>query len=213
MSGASTLIAQARTTLLDNADTPSDQTWPDDELLGYLRMGVNKACALLLDPYVQVVQHALELGMRQYLPESALVLIDATTNGDGQPVLQQALTELARTQREWAAAEAGEPRYFIYDKRSPKTFMVWPPASSGASVELVLGTLPPAFDASDQVPIDEWFDTALWAFVCGMALAKNTTRQDLGKSTQFMAMFNADLDRWRAVKDATVSPPDRQGVH
>lgn len=209
MSGAQTLVGQARTTLIDTEAT----TWPDDELLGYLQMGVKKICALLLDAYVTVTEHALATGMRQYLPEGGLVLIDATTNGDGQPVLQQALTELARTQRDWAAATPGQPRYFVYDKRSPKTFLVWPPAASGASLELVIGAQPPEFDFSDQVPIDEWFDTALWAFVCSMALAKNTTRQDLGKSTQFLAMFNADLDRWRAVKDATVSPPDRQGVH
>ena len=209
MSSASTLIAQARVTLIDT----NSQTWTDAELLGYLVQGVNKACALLLDLYVEVVDHSLQPGMRQFLPERALVLIDAPTNGDGGPVTQQALTELARTQREWAAADAGQTSYFVYDKRSPLTFLVWPPAASGMSLELVVGALPPAFTFSDELPISAWFETALWAYICAMALAKNTNRQDLTKTAAFMGIFDADLNRWRAVKDATVSPPDRQGVH
>ncbi len=208
-SGVSTLLGQARTTLID-ADS---DTWTDTELLGYLVMGVNKCCALLLDPYITVVDHELSSGMRQYLPEDGLLLIDPTTNGDGAPVMQQALTELARTQPTWANATPGQPSYVIYDRRSPKTFMVWPPAGSGASVELVIGAMPPAFGLSDVIPIDQWFDSALWAFVCGMALAKNTARQDLGKSQQFMAMYTADLERWDKAKSNTIATADRQGAH
>lgn len=209
MTAASTILSQARTTLID----ASARAWSDDELLGYLRMAVNSACALLLDLYVDVVDHALDAGMRQTLPEGALVLIDATTNGNGGPVTQQALTELARTQPEWASATPGQPSFFIYDKRSPKTFMVWPPAGSGASLDLVVGATPPEFASSDELPISAWFDRALWAFVCGMALAKNTDRQDLTKSAAFMGMFNADMAAWKVTKENTVSPADRKGVH
>jgi len=215
MSGTSDLIAQARVTLIDDVDGDdiANRTWSDDELLGYLRMAVNKACALLLDLYVRVVTHPLDPGARQYLPEDGLVLIDAPINGNGLPVLQASLTELSRVQRNWPSDTVGQPSYFMYDKRSPRTFLVSPPAASGATIELVYGATPPAFGFSDTLPISAWFDSALWAFICGMALAKNTTRQDLNKSSQFMGMFQADIERWRAVKDATVSPPDKQGVH
>lgn len=209
MTSASTIIGQARTTLIDADAT----TWTDDELLGYLRMAVNKACALILDLYVTVVDHPLDPGLRQTLPDRALVLIDAPTNGDGGPVTQQAMTELQRVQREWGTATTGQPSYFAYDKRSPLTFLVYPPASSGASIELVVGALPPEFASSDEIPISPWFDTALWAFVCGMALAKNTTRQDLTKTGLYMGMFQSDLATWKATKDATVGPADKQGVH
>jgi len=209
VTAASTLIDQARTTLIDT----SARTWAEDELFGYLRMGVNQACAALLDLYVTVVDHALDAGMRQYLPEGGLVLVDATTNGDGGPVTQQALAELARTQPEWRTATPGQPSFFIYDKRSPQTFMVWPPAGSGASLELVIGAMPPEFSSSDELPISAWFDRALWAFIVGMALAKNTQRQDLTKSALFMAMFDKDIAAWKAAKESTVSPPDVRGVH
>lgn len=209
MTAVTSLLAQARETLIDEDSV----TWGDAELLGYLQMGLNKACALLLDPYVVVRDHPLEPGVRQYLPEGGLVLIDAPVNGAGAPVLQVSLTELSRTQRTWPSATPGQPVYFIYDKRSPLTFMVSPPAASGATLEIVFGSLPPEISISDEIPISAWFDTALWSFICSMALAKNTTRQDLNKSGQFLAMFNADLDRWRATRDATVSPPDREGVH
>lgn len=209
MSSASDLILKARVTLIDG----NANTWPDDELLGYLIMGVNKACALLQDLYVTVTTHALVPGMRQYLPEGGLILIDATTNGDGAPVTQQALTELARVQREWAAAPGGQPEFFIYDKRAPKTFMVWPPADSGATIELIVGAEPPAFSYSDELPISAWFETALWAFVVGMALAKNTARQDLTKTGLYMGIFSNDLAAWKAAKESNVSPPDPTGVH
>ena len=209
MTTVSTIAGRARTTLID----ANARTWSDDELVDYVIQGVNKACALLLDLVVDVVQHALEPGMRQTLPEVALVLIDATTNGVGGPVTQQARNELARTQRTWGATAAGQPSFFCYDKRSPQTFLVFPPAGSGASIELVVGTLPPALSSSDELPISAWFENALWAFTCAMALAKNTTRQDLAKTGQYMALFQSDLDRWRASKEAAISTADEQGVN
>lgn len=209
MTAVSTIAGRARTTLID----ANARTWSDDELVDYVIQGVNKACALLLDLYVDVVQHALDPGMRQMLPEGALVLIDATTNGDGGPVTQQARNELARTQRTWGNSAGGQPSFFCYDKRAPQTFLVFPPADSGASIELVVGAMPPALTSSDELPISAWFENALWAFACGMALAKNTTRQDLTKTAQFMALFQADMDRWRAGKEAAVSAADEQGVN
>lgn len=209
MTSASSLITRARRTLIDTSAT----TWDDTELLDYLQMGVNEACALLLDLYVTTETVALEPGLRQQLPEGALILIDAPTNGDGGPVTQQAMTELQRVQAEWGNATPGQPAYFAYDQRSQLTYLVFPPASSGASLELVLGAMPPSFGLSDEIPISAWFDKALWAYVVGMALTKNTVKQDLTKSGLFMGMFNADMDRWAARKTATVSPPDLQGAH
>lgn len=209
MTTIATIAGRARTTLID----ANARTWSDEELVDYVVQGINKACALLLDLYVEVVDHALDPGMRQTLPEGGLVLIDATTNGDGGPVTQQARNELARTQREWGNASSGQPSFYCYDKRSPQTFLVFPPADSGASIELVIGALPPPMTSSDELPISAWFENSLWAFTCAMALAKNTTRQDLGKMGQYMGLFQADLDRWRASKDAAISASDERGVN
>jgi len=209
MSSVASLIAKVRTTLIDE----DASTWPDDELLGYVEMAVNKACAALLDLFVDVIDHNLEPGMRQYLPEGALILIDSSRNGDGAPVTQQGVAELSRIQREWGNATAGQPQFFMYDKRAPRTFQVFPPADSGSSMELVVGAIPPPLGLSDEMPISAWFDSAVWAFACGMALAKNTSRQDLTKTGVFMGMFGADIATWKASKDATAAPPDRQGVH
>lgn len=210
MTTAAALIARARTTLID----ANAVTWTDDELLGYLQTGIDKACGLLLDLNVEVVQHALDAGVRQTLPPRGLVLVDITLNSNFAPVLQAALTELSRVRPTWASDPPGPTAYFIYDQRAPRTFMVSPPAQAGDTVELLMGATPePLADINDSVALSVWFDSALWAWVCAMALAKNTTRQDLTKSAQFMAMFTADMDRWQAAKKATASPPDLQGVH
>lgn len=209
MTTVSTIAARARLTLIDAAA----RTWSDDELVDYVNQAIGKACAYLLDIYVTVVDHAMTPGMRQTLPDGALVLIDATTNGDGGPVTQQARNELARTQRAWGNAPGGQPSYFCYDKRAPLTFLVFPPADSGASLELIVGAAPDVLTGSDEIPISPWFENALWAFTCGMALAKNTNKQDLTKTALYMGMFQTDLDRWRASKDAAVSAADEQGVN
>jgi hypothetical protein len=210
MTTGQNIVDTARKSLLDGAK----RTWSDAELLGYLNSAIGQACGTLLDIYVVVSMTGTAIGVRQTLPSGGLVLLDVPRNGNGGAVTQVALSELARTHTTWAGdASSADTNYFMFDKRSPATFLVYPPASSGTQLELVYGAVPSAIALSDTVPISPAFDTALWAYVLSMAYAKNSKKQDLAKSKEFMGLYTQVLDTWRKAKDAAGIPSDPLGAH
>jgi hypothetical protein len=208
MSTGQELVDRARVTLAD-ADKV---TWTDAELLGHLNAGIAQACAEVLDAYVKIDDIDLVAGVRQSMPAGALLLIDIARNQFGNPVAHQSQSELGRVHKNWGDIPGGPTVYYTYDKRAPLSFLVFPPGLPGNSVEAVYGAMPPPITLAGVVPISTWFETPLWAFVLAMSYAKNTTRQDLAKTAAFMTMFSTALDRWRALKDASVSKTDIQGV-
>lgn len=210
MTTAQTVVDTARVTLLDAAK----RSWSDAELLGYLNSGIEQACGTLLDIYVIAADVPLNTGVRQALPAGGLVLIDVIHNTNGGAVTQAALSELSRTQPTWAAdANSADTKYLMLDPRAPATFYVYPSASSGASAELLYGAVPATLILSDTVPISPAFNTALWAYILGMAYAKNSKKQDLAKSQGYMGLYTQVLDKWKATKGASITPPDPTGVH
>jgi hypothetical protein len=59
--------------------------------------------------------------------------------------------------------------------------------------------------AYEDIPVSPVYTTPLWAFVVGMAYAKNSTRQNLAKSNEFMAMFNTAVGL-KSTKQREASP-------
>jgi len=206
---ASTLLGEVSATLLDESGT----TWTSAELLTYLNNGIAQACGTLLDIYVVANEVALTAGVRQVLPADGLMLIDIPRTGDGTAVTQQAMNELARTRPSWPNDPASDTiSYFMYDRRSPKTFLVYPAATGAGTAELVYAATPPVMNyLADEIPIDATFNTALWAYVLGMAYSKNSKRQDMTKATSYMGLFTSILDSWKKTKDSMVAPPDLVG--
>jgi len=209
MTLAQVLVDRSRLTLIDAAKV----TWADDELLGYLNAGIAQACGTLLDIYVKAQMTNLVAGVRQTLPAGGLVLIDIPRNGAGGAVQQAQSSEFGRTTENWAAAAASaNVGYYFFDPRNPASFLVSPPATAGASVELVFGAVPDPIALGAQVPISPAFDTALWAYTNALAYAKSTKRQDLTKTNAFLGLYNGVLDTWKKGRATTVKPPDAKGV-
>lgn len=201
-----------RLTLMDAAK----RSWSDAELLECTNDSVALACSLAPDLYVVTDDaHPLEVGVRQQLPDGGLVLIDAPYNGEGSAVTLQAQAEIARVHPGWAAAPSTAAVSFVmYDQRSPLTFMVYPPASSGATLAIVYGATPePAADASDQIPLPSWTKRVLWALTLSKAYAKNTQRQDLAKAKDYLSMGTSILQAWTETKAKRAAPIDDKGVH
>lgn len=201
-----------RTTLLDTSKT----TWSDDEILQATNEAVAMACSLVPDLYVVTdEQHPLAIGVRQSLPDGGLVLIDAPYNGEGGAVTIEAQTEIARVHPTWAAAPSSSAvRFVMYDPRSPLTFMVYPPAQSGATLAIVYGAQPEdAAYLSATIPLPGWTRRALWALTLAKLYGKNTQRQDLGKAKDYLAMGTGILQAWSEAKAKRAAPVDLQGVH
>ncbi|GAP37390.1 DUF6682 family protein [Piscinibacter sakaiensis] len=205
MTTAQQMVDRVRKTLID-ADK---DTWSDPSLLEGLNAGIAQACGTLLDIYVVTQIQALVAGVRQSLPTGGLVLIDIPRNGAGTVVEQVDQVEFGRTRPDWPSETASAaPRYWMQDRRNPARFMVSPPATSGATAELVFGSTPAALALGETIPLSTAFDTSLWAYTLGVAYAQNTVRQDLAKSAQFMGMASSIWDTWKKGADTTVRVVD-----
>lgn len=207
MTTAQAIVDRARATLIDAAKV----TWTDAELLGYLNAGIAQACGTLLDLYVKAAMVALVAGVRQALPADGIVLFDITRNAAGGAITQAAMSEFQRTKDDWPGDAQAVVRYFFYDHRAPTSFLVWPAAVAAAQVELLYAAIPAAVALADPIPINPAFDTALWAYITGLAFSKNTKRQDMGKTTTFLSLFNGILDTWKKGNAAMTKVPDAKG--
>jgi hypothetical protein len=210
MTTAQAIVDRSRVTLIDDAKI----TWSDADLLAYLNMGIAQACGSLLILYVLTEMAALAAGPRQALPAGGLLLLDIPRNQAGDTVKQAHASEFAKTRPNWPQeTPSANPRYFLYDRRAPLSFMVYPPATAGAQVELVYGATPDPVALGDTIPISTAFDTALWAYVIGMAYTKNTKRQDVQQSKAFMDMYGSMLGTWKQGVGEMSSQPDPKGVY
>lgn len=199
-------------------------TWSQEELLGYLNDGISVTCAYVPDACVTVASVALAAGMRQSLPADGLVLVDVTGNAGGGAMTQVSRQELARVQAGASPADipvSGSttgPAYFMYDRRAPKTFLVWPAIAQAdvgqpvATVEMVYGVSPdPLTTVYQDIPLPAWANPALWAYVLFRAYAKNSKEGDVAKIQAYMAIHQDVVSKWLAARDRTVPQIDIAG--
>ncbi len=189
---AGAVIVRVRASLLD----PDGMYWPDAELYDYLSAAQTAVVNAKPDAYARTAFVALAAGALQAIPVDGVQLLDVTRNADGTSVREISREALAHASRAWAgAAPAATILHFMADARNPLRFHVYPPSDGSSSVEVVYAGTPPRLtQATDPLALPDVYETALHAYVCALAFAKNTDRGDLGKYQGFMAAFQRLLD-------------------
>jgi hypothetical protein len=187
---AQTIISRASKTLSD----PNAVAWTGAELLDYLNAGQRAVCHVNRDAYTKVGDVTLAAGVIQTLPADGLVVVRALYNaGSGRAIRHVGFDALNTSLSTWASStQAIDVLEYAADSREWKTFFVNPPNNGTGVIKMMYGAIPPVLtSASQNIVLPDTYDTALWAYVCAMAYAKNTRRQDLQKSTGMMQMFMA----------------------
>jgi hypothetical protein len=185
---AQTIISRASRTLSD----PNAVAWSGTELLDYLNAGQRAVCHVNRDAYTKVGDVTLTAGVIQTLPADGLVVVRALYNtGSGRAIRHVGFDALNTSLSTWASStQATDVLEYAADSREWKTFFVNPPNNGTGVIKMMYGAIPPVLTSQAQnIVLPDTYDTALWAYVCAMAYAKNTRRQDLQKSTGMMQMF------------------------
>ncbi len=184
---AGTIIGRVRATLLD----PNGDYWTDAELYDYLSAAQTAVVSLRPEAYALTALVTLVPGVLQAIPADGAQLLEVTRNGNGGAIRQIDRDTLSHAAQDWAgAAQSATVLHYMADPRNPLRFHVYPPSDGTASVELVYAGIPPRLAAAtDSLSLPDVFETALHAYVCALALAKNTDRGDLAKYQGFMALF------------------------
>ena len=144
------LVNKAQTILQDTTST----RWPQDELVGWLNDAYREIILARSDANSESDVFSCVAGTRQVLTNefsNALRLLDVVRNtatasnkGAVRVIEREILDDQRRTWHSEPAADTIE--HFMFDPRLPREFLVYPPASTNAKLEVVFSSVPTGHD-------------------------------------------------------------------
>lgn len=171
--------------------------WPATDLVQHLNDGLVALAEIRPDATAKTISHSLVAGVKQTVPAGCLKLMDITRNTSGAPIRQTQQQLLDDIDPNWYSRPGSTRiRHFYFDERDPKTFYVYPPAATGASVELLHSAAPAVIPApsgrsydtvTGDLPVADAFKSGLWSFVLFRAYSKDA--QYGGNSAMSLAHY------------------------
>lgn len=173
------IVARALTTLKDLTQIQ----YKDSDFI----MWVNDACRAIVavkpSANAKIATVSLAAGVHQNTADtgsinlpSCVAIIDVrrnkATTSDKRPISRVDMKAMDEMSPAWASATASvNIKHWMHDKALPKRFDVYPPAASGAQVEIVYGDLPTACTAvADNLPLPDEYANPIYDYVIYRAL-------------------------------------------
>ena len=171
---AQNIISKVRIILQD----PDAVRWDNDELLGWLNDAQREI--VLLKPDANSKAQDLPLSVsgetRFSIADEGISLIDIVRNKTGNKrAIRQINREVLDAQKqEWHNdSPSGEIKYFIFDDRNPRSFLVFPPSNGAAVVETVISKSPSAIGLTDVIELDDIYANVIADYVLYRAYSKD----------------------------------------
>jgi hypothetical protein len=201
----STLIARVAKTLLDD----SMVGWSEDELYDYFNAAQSAVVNAKPDAHTTLDSIPLAAGVLQQMPGDCVSILAIYHNTTGEIVNQVGRDLLNQSNKRWPQrTQEAVVEEYVVEQNDPTRFLVNPPNDGTGSLEILYGSEPPAVapgSPSDVMALPDTYQNAVWAYVLALAYAKNSKRQDLGKSGQYLGMFR-EFVGMRAVAQSAQSP-------
>lgn len=187
--------------------------WLDAELVKWINDGQRAIVVVRPDASVLNTTLTLSTGTKQTIPSDGLRLLDITRNinadGSGGRVVRLVDRDVLDTQNvNWHSDTTSLTiKNYVYDNRDPKTFYVYPPATSSAKLEIIYAKNPTdCASLSSSLAIADIYADALLNYVLYRAYSKDAEfAQNLTLSGSYLQIFNGMLGI-KTTKDAAYSP-------
>ena len=181
------LVSKAQTLLQDTTQV----RWPVLELQGWLNDSYREAVNLRPDANTQTGEYVCTAGARQVLTSTfanALRLIEvvrntATTSAKGAVrIVNRRMLDDQR--RNWyAETQTVDIQHYMFDPRLPKEFLVYPPATTAARLEVIYSSVPTAHTLTEAqlinsataevIRLDDSYANALLDYIMYRAYSKD----------------------------------------
>lgn len=187
--------------------------WPVTELTNWLNDCRRELAVVRPDIYSTVATQALVAGAKQTLPAGGLRLMDVPRNTSGAAITVTQRGFLDQQNPSWHQMTAASTiKHFMIDERNPGTFWVYPPAASGASVELVYQASPADYTTSSALSAyEELYGGAMVDYLCYRAFSKDSEYAgNVQRAQTHYAQFANSLQAGGVVTLAT--SPNTQNV-
>lgn len=165
---AQKVIDTAQLVLVDE----TAEHWPETELLAWVNDGVVAIANARPDATNVTAAFTCASGTQQSLPAGASALLDVPRNVGGRAVRQTKAALLDAQRPNWHQDTAGVTRNYCYDPRTPRIFYVYPPAETGAQLEIKYKAAPAAVGAGANLPVGDEYVPALIDYVLYRAFSK-----------------------------------------
>ena len=154
---------------------------------------------------------ALEAGSLQHLEDTVVQLIDVVRNIDadnvtpGRAVRRAERHLLDSADPEWHAMPGSTIiRHYLYDDRMPSLFYVYPPAASGAQVEMIRSVLPEEITSpDDQLELNVEFADSILNYVVFRCLSKDSEYASASMASGYYQAFTASMGAGEAGEQTT----------
>lgn len=190
--------------------------WTTLELIEWINEAAGALIRLKPAAGARRAVYALEAGSRQTLDGSVVQLIDIVCNvgaDDVTPGRAIRMTErhlLDSANPDWHSMKRSSTvRHYTYDDRMPSIFYVYPPAATGAKVEIIHAVLPDEVDsADDSLGLNIEYTDAILSYVVFRCLSKDSEYANAAMATGYYQAFTASMSGGEAGEQAT-SPTNK----
>ena len=225
---AQSIIRRVVETLQDNTSI----RWPVGELVRYLNDGQREVALYRPDSVATNATLTCAAGTKQSLPANGAKLIEVIRNA----AATSAKKSVRMVNREILDAQTPgwhnitgsvDILHFMYDMRDPKTFYVYPPATTAAQLDIVYAAYPtdvmePADGAlytavSGNIGVPDIYGNAVQDYVLYRAYTKDSEYAGNAARAQahyaaFATALGVEIKAAAAVAPNPVSNPNRQAV-
>ena len=187
--------------------------WPTTELTNWLNDCRRELAVVRPDIYSMMAAQALSAGAKQALPSGGLRLMDVPRNTSGPAITVTQRGFLDQQNPSWhQMASSNTIKHFMTDERNPSTFWVYPPASSGASVDLVYQSAPVDYSTTSTLSAyEELYGGAMVDYICYRAFSKDS--EYAGNADRAIAHYNQFLNSLKTGGTVSVAvSPNVQNV-
>jgi len=187
--------------------------WPTTELTNWLNDCRRELAVVRPDIYSMMAAQALIAGAKQTLPSGGLRLMDVPRNTSGPAITVTQRGFLDQQNPSWhQMASSTTIKHFMTDERNPSTFWVYPPASSGASVDMVYQSAPVDYSTSSTLSAyEELYGGAMVDYICYRAFSKDS--EYAGNADRAIAHYNQFLNSLKTGGTVSVAvSPNVQNV-
>lgn len=176
---AQSIVKQAHELLQD----PDGLRWPATELVAHINDGQRALVELRPEMFAVTVTTALVAGPKQTVPSACAKLLEIPRNTNGPAIRPVERVSLDAVEPSWYTKTGVTTiKHSTVDVREPNVYYVYPPAASGASVDLVYSAWPAdvptpsgaaASTVTGNVNVNDQFKSALMHFVLARGYMKD----------------------------------------
>lgn len=199
---AQSILQRVVVTLQD----PNATRWGTAELVRYLNDGQRDIALIRPDATATTASMSLVAGARQTLPITGAKLLEVIRNTTGAKRAIRLVNRnvLDAQNPDWySKAGVTEVKHYTFDAREPRVFYVYPPALSGASVEMVYSAYPanitePAANAlytavTGDLSVQDIFANALTNYILYRAFSKDAETVNATAAAAYYQLYQSML--------------------